>query len=162
MSMSSTKKRIGVAVAAASIVAGGEATVAFAATAPVAGATSVTAATHHHRARGILRHTDYATVEVRQHKQWVTVTLNRGTVTSVSGTSITLLRPDGQSATIALSATTHYRGLPTSATTVQTGKRAAVISQNGTARMVFEAKPGSDPNGLKATPPVAGATTPTA
>ncbi|MHB1710891.1 MAG: hypothetical protein ACYCV7_05755 [Acidimicrobiales bacterium] len=53
---------------------------------------------------------------------------------------ITLLRPDGQSVAIPLGATTHYRGLATSAPTVHTGKRATVVSEGGIARTVREGK----------------------
>ncbi|MHB1710892.1 MAG: hypothetical protein ACYCV7_05760 [Acidimicrobiales bacterium] len=71
-------------MAAASIVAGGGTAVAFAAASPSAATTlastsplpSRSSPALHHRHRGLLAHSDYATAEVKQHKNWVSVTLN--------------------------------------------------------------------------------------
>lgn len=159
MSAFFTRKRLAAAAVTTTILAGGGGAAALAATSSVpaaiigsanlAASTSPAPAAHHahahahaRRARceGLLARSDYATAQVKQHGHWVTVTLDRGTVTATSATSITLARPDGQSVTIPLTAATHYRGVATSASTVQTGRRATVVSEAGTARTVMEAK----------------------
>lgn len=149
MAASRTKKRLTVGVATACILAAGSAAGAIAAAGPSAAATASPATpvhqhlAHHQLARGIqglLARTDHATIEVKQHKSWVTLTVDRGSVTAVSASSITLLRPDGQSVTATLGATTHYRGAATSPATVTTGGLALVISEGGTARTVVEPK----------------------
>jgi hypothetical protein len=83
-------------------------------------------------ARGLLGRTDHATAEVRVQGQWVTYDLDRGTVTSVSPTSLTLLRPDGQSVTFTINSSTRY-GRSQSEATIATGRPAAVISKDGAA-----------------------------
>jgi hypothetical protein len=83
-------------------------------------------------ARGLLGRTDHATAEVRVQGQWVTYDLDRGTVTSVSPTAITLLRPDGQSVTFTINSSTKY-GRSQSEATMATGRPAAVISKDGVA-----------------------------
>lgn len=89
------------------------------------------------RAAGFMRSADHATVEVKRHGAWVTLTFDRGKVTAASASSITLLRPDGRSTTIALSASTRYRGV-TSASGLVTGRPAVVISEGGTAIWVAQ------------------------
>lgn len=89
-------------------------------------------------ARSLLRRADHATVELKVKGQWVTYTLDRGTVTAVSPTSITLARPDGQSVTDTLTPQTRYRGV-TSETAIQTGRPALVISDAGSALRVRQA-----------------------
>jgi hypothetical protein len=90
----------------------------------------------HHRG-GLLRRTDHATAEVRIKGQWVTLELDRGTVTAVSPSAITLLRPDSRSVTLHIDSTTKFNGA-TSSTEVKTGERATVISDNGTAERVLQ------------------------
>lgn len=162
-----TKKKFAAAVATASVLAGGGTAAAFAATgtgaasatgsaggspgavtsvrlaatsSPTAGSAAKAASLRRpcRHPKGLLGRTDYATVEVKRHKQWVTLTLERGKVKAVSANSITLLRPDGKSATIALGAHTHYRGVASSASTVKVNRRATVMSENGTALAVSE------------------------
>lgn len=157
MSVLSTKKRLAAAAMTTAILVGGGGAAAFAAASGVPAATIGSAnlaasssparvphhahhARHAHQAKGLLARSDHATVEIKQHGHWVTITLDRGKVTAVSATSITLARPDGQSTTIPLTASTRYRGVATSAATVQKGRRATVVSEAGTARTVMEAK----------------------
>ena len=140
----SFKKKTAAGVVAACVLVGGAITAAFAAGDPSAAAAPAQhARAHHVRERsltGILARADHATFEVRQHKAWVTITVDRGRITTVSASSITLLRPDGHSVTIALGATTHFRGGATSLATVTTGRSAVVISEGGTAHTVVELK----------------------
>jgi hypothetical protein len=105
------------------------------------GATAHKHGRHHHG--GLIARTDHATAEVRIKGQWVTLGLDRGQVTAVSSSAITLMRPDGHPVTIKIDAATKYSGGATSATSVQTGRRATVISDDGTARRIVEAKPGA-------------------
>lgn len=103
-----------------------------AATATAGTAASSQAAGRGGKAKGLYARTDHATVEVKRKGQWVTYDLDRGTVTAVSATSITLARPDGQSVTEAINSETKYKGV-TSAAAIQTGRPALVLSENGTA-----------------------------
>jgi hypothetical protein len=82
--------------------------------------------------RGLLARADHGTLEVKQKGQWVTYQLDRGNVTAVSPTSITLSRPDGQSVTETIDSGTKYKGV-TSEAGIQTGRSALVLSENGTA-----------------------------
>ena len=129
------------AIVGTALVAGGGAA-AFAATtrpsSPAASSTTTSALKHSPR-RSLLSRADHATLEVRRHGQWVLITVDRGNVTAVSATSITLARPDGRSVTIALAPGTKYRGKEaSSATGLKTGVRARVTSMNGTALAVTE------------------------
>lgn len=65
------------------------------------------------------------------------VTFDRGEVTAVSASSITVKRPDGQSVTKAIDANTKFRGA-NSASEVQTGKPAMVVSKGNTATQVAQ------------------------
>ncbi len=98
---------------------------------------------HGHSAKKgrVLARADHATFEVRRAHQWVTITLDRGQVTSVDASSVTLARPDGRSVTVPLQPSTKYGGAATSAATVQKGRRATVISEQGKAVRVAEAPP---------------------
>ena len=91
------------------------------------------------RLGAILRRTDHATFEVKVKGQWVTYTLDRGQVSAVSPTSITLARPDGQSVTDAITPNTKYRGV-TSESGIQLNKSAIVLSQNATALGIRQAR----------------------
>jgi len=94
------------------------------------------------RLDAILRRTDHATFEVKVKGQWVTYTLDRGKVTAVSPTSITLARPDGQSVTEAITSTTKYRGV-TSESGIHVGRSAIVLSDGGTAVGIRQARSGT-------------------
>jgi hypothetical protein len=138
-----TRRRIAVAAVVGSTLLVGGGTVAFAASnpspSPSASSTPSTAPVKHSTRRTLLDRADHATLEVRRHRQWVSITVDRGNVTALSATSITLRRPDGQSVTIALAPTTRYRGKEaSSATALKTGVRAQVISMHGIAIAVTE------------------------
>lgn len=84
------------------------------------------------KAKGLYARADHITLEVRQKGQWVTYDMDRGKVTAVNATSITLARPDGQSVTEAIDSNTKFKGVA-SAAGIQTGRSALVVSENGTA-----------------------------
>ena len=63
------------------------------------------------------------------------VTFDRGEVTAVSASSITVKRPDGQSVTKAIDANTKFHGAQ-SAADVKTGKPAVVVSKGNTATQI--------------------------
>jgi hypothetical protein len=97
---------------------------------------------HHHWAtiREILNRTDHAVFTVKFKGSWVTLTFDRGTVTAISPTSITVQRPDGGMATLTINSTTKIgRKLPTTA--IPTGSRVSVLSENGVALRIVEMKP---------------------
>jgi len=79
----------------------------------------------------LLGRADYATVELKVKGSWVSYELDRGKVSSISSTSVTVARPDGQSATEAISSTTKFSGL--SQTSIAVGDPISVISTGGTA-----------------------------
>jgi hypothetical protein len=93
--------------------------------------TSPRTAKHAHP-RALLARSDHATIELRRHGRWVTVELDRGKVTAVSPTSISLLRPDGVTVTLRVDAATKVHGVA-SESAIAVGRRAGVISENGTA-----------------------------
>jgi hypothetical protein len=98
------------------------------------------------RATGsLLARADHGSLEVRVKGQWVTFTLDAGKVTSVSGSSITLARPDGQNVTEAITSGTRFKGV-TSPTAIVVGKRARVISQNGVAVQVAQRSGNASPS----------------
>ncbi len=151
--LSTRRHRIAAAVTAATITLGGGAAAIAAVTAPApAGALTMAARTsgvlsaattpaahgrgRHHRS--LIARSDHATVELKVKGQWVTFDLDRGKVTSVSATAITLARPDGRSVTLAIDSATRW-GRVTSAGSVKTGREATVISENGAARRVIQA-----------------------
>jgi hypothetical protein len=72
------------------------------------------------------------------------VTFDRGTLTAVSATSVTLHRPDGVDVTLKLDGDTRYRGVENAAA-LQTDKPAAVISKDGTAKVVMQRDPDAAP-----------------
>jgi hypothetical protein len=84
------------------------------------------------KAKGLHGRADHITLEVRAKGKWVTYDMDRGKVTAVSPTSITLLRPDGQSVTEAIDAHTKFKGAASEAD-IQTGRPALVVSEGGTA-----------------------------
>ena len=70
---------------------------------------------------------------------YVTITVDRGTVTAASATSITLDRPDGKQVTLAVTTDTKVRGVA-SVAALQTGKAAVVVSRSGTATQIGQRK----------------------
>jgi hypothetical protein len=151
MFLSTRRHRIAAAVTAATLTLGGGAAAVVAATAPASAGTvspsaALAAATKpaatqgsvaRHRRR-LLARTDHAALELKVKGKWVTIDLDRGRVTSVSSTAISLARPDGQSVTLAIDSATKF-GHGATVTTLKTGVSATVTSENGTARRVVEA-----------------------
>jgi hypothetical protein len=84
------------------------------------------------QAKGLYARADHISLEVRVKGQWVTYDVDRGKVTAVSPTSITLARPDGQSVTEAIDSNTKYKGAASEAD-IHTGRPALVVSEHGTA-----------------------------
>jgi hypothetical protein len=72
------------------------------------------------------------------------VTFDRGTLTAVSATSLTLHRPDGVDVTVKLDDQTRYRGVENAAA-LQKDQPVAVVSKDGTARVVMQKDPNAAP-----------------
>jgi len=98
-------------------------------------------AAHPKARRTLLGRADYATFEVKMRGRWVTLELDRGKVTAVSPSSITLLRPDGHSVTEAITAHTRFAGV-SGESQVQLHKPAGVLSEDGSALWIRQ-KPAS-------------------
>jgi hypothetical protein len=141
--LSTTRRKAAAAVTTAALLAGGGAA---AVAANSATASAASPATHVHKAahkakdgKGLLARADHATFEVKLHGKWVTLVLDRGAVTSVSSKAVTLHRPDGDTVTEALSATTKFdKGEAWSQ--IEVGHNATVVSESGVARLVFQGK----------------------
>jgi hypothetical protein len=92
---------------------------------------------------GILRRADHGDAEIKVKgtngaaATWVTVTFDRGQVSSVAADHITLARPDGQSVTLKIDGNTKYHGV-TSWQQVKTNEPAVVISRAGTATQILQ------------------------
>jgi len=119
-----------------------------------------TASTHTpkaHRRRTLLERTDHATVEVKVKGKWVTIELDRGKVTPVSGSSIKLSLPDGSSVTETITSSTKFTGI-TGASSIRPNVRATVISENGDALRIAQKplkSPPSNPTPNTPTAPAA-------
>lgn len=146
--LSTTRQRVGAAAAAVAVAGGAGAFVlvsgAFAsASMPQPAATTAAATSAHHakaKKHGLLAHSDYATVQVKRHGQWVTYVLDRGKVTAVTSAQITIARPDGTTVQIALSSSTKYKGV-SGESGIAVGHHASVISTGGSAIRVSQMKP---------------------
>jgi hypothetical protein len=93
--------------------------------------------------RGVLRkllaRTAHASLTIQDKSgQWVTVDLDRGTVQSISSTSITILRPDGVTVTAPLDSSTKF--LRQAESSVVVGDRVVVVQEGGAARYVIVGK----------------------
>jgi hypothetical protein len=132
---------IGIGVVSAGSVAG----VSFALTsssgttaAPAATASSTKTATSpsgiRQRRLAILRRTVSGQIELSTKNGFVTYEFDRGVVTSISSSAITILRQDSKSVTEAVTSTTRMpvRGVPT------TGENVMVISNGGNAVRIFD------------------------
>lgn len=108
-----------------------------------------------HPHRTLLERTDHATIEVRGKGKgkWVTIELDRGKVTSASSSSIALSLPDGSHVTETITPSTKFTGIK-SASSIRTGVRATVISENGDALRIAQ-KPLSSPAPNTPAPPAA-------
>jgi hypothetical protein len=79
----------------------------------------------------LLRRAEHAEVILRTKTGFRTIYLDRGTVSSISPSSISLMRPDGVVVGAAIDSSTKFRGLPQSEVAV--GDKALVIQSSGTA-----------------------------
>ena len=87
------------------------------------------------RPGALLRHVEHGDLTVRTKNGFENVTLDRGKVTAVSATSITIQHPDGQSVTKAIDGSTRFRR-GGSAADIQTGRPAVVVSKGDTAVLI--------------------------
>ncbi|HEV2361541.1 MAG TPA: hypothetical protein VGS21_07555 [Acidimicrobiales bacterium] len=67
--------------------------------------------------------------------QWITVDIDRGAVTSISSTSITIERPDGVSVTAKIDSSTHFRKTPEGQ--IHDGARAIIVQWSGSAHLIL-------------------------
>jgi hypothetical protein len=98
----------------------------------------------------MLHHAVHGDFIIKTKNGWETITFDRGTVTAVSATSITVHRPDGVSVTKRLDANTRYKGI-TEATAIAKGQPAVVISHAGTALAVGQRPPSAGSSGSSST-----------
>lgn len=82
-----------------------------------------------------LRRVEHGDLTVRTKDGFDKVQYDRGKVTSKTGNSFTLQRPDNVSVTIKVDGNTKYRGI-SSVDELQVGKPTVVISKDGTALLV--------------------------
>lgn len=86
---------------------------------------------------GVLRRVVHGDLVVRTKKGFENMTYDRGTVSAVSATSITVQRPDGVSVTKTIDANTRFRGAQ-SASDVKSGSPAIVLSKGGAAVLIAQ------------------------
>jgi hypothetical protein len=79
----------------------------------------------------LLQRAEHAEMIVRTKSGFQTIDIDRGTIGSISSTSISLTRPDGVVVTATISSTTKFAGLTQAQVAV--GDKAAVIQSSGTA-----------------------------
>jgi hypothetical protein len=90
--------------------------------------------------RAVGRRTVHADLIVKDKSgAYVTVTIDRGTVSAVNATSITLDRADGKQAILTINNDTKVHGAA-SVSAIQTGKMATVVSRDGAATQIVQAK----------------------
>lgn len=84
----------------------------------------------HRRARSLLARAEHGEVTLHSKKGDVTVDVQRGQVTAVTGTTVTVRSQDGFTATYTLGSTSKVRskGKPSSISNVHTGDRANVVA----------------------------------
>lgn len=85
--------------------------------------------------RGVLRRIVHGDLVVRGQNGFENVTYDRGTVTDVTGSSITIKRPDNQTVTKHIDQNTKFRGVQ-SASEVQKDKPAVVVAKGDNATIV--------------------------
>ncbi|MDA8026153.1 MAG: hypothetical protein M0T78_06400 [Actinomycetota bacterium] len=97
---------------------------------------------------GLFRRAEHATIDVYSKKNgMVTITVDRGTVTAISSTSITITHPDGTTVSVPVSSATLFPKL--SETTISsdisanTPVRALVVQKSGVASRVIASTPHS-------------------
>jgi hypothetical protein len=96
-----------------------------------------------------LRRVEHGDLTVRTKNGFDKVQYDRGKVTSKTGNSFTLQRPDNVSVTIKVDGNTKYRGV-SSVDELQVGKPTVVVSKDGTALLVGQrtgAAPAPAPGG---------------
>jgi hypothetical protein len=110
---------------------------------PGAGSGSGTAATasaparpHHHR-HALRRRTVHGDLTVKTKDGFQQIAVDRGKLTSVEGSTLTVTRPDGPVVTVTFNDQTRYRGVD-SAAELQTGKPVVVVSKDGVAKGVAQ------------------------
>lgn len=77
------------------------------------------------RPASLAKRADYALYEVHYRGGWRTVSVSRGAVVALTGSTLTLRRPDGATVTAAVTAATRFRGTPKGA--VRPGDKAMVV-----------------------------------
>jgi hypothetical protein len=144
-----TPSRRAAAVAATAAVAGAavvglawSASAADSATGGGSGAAATPAAGAHPRA-GLLRRLEHGQLTVRRGQRDVVLDVQRGTVTAVTPTSISVRSLDGVTATVAVDGSTKVRkdGKQAAIGDVHTGDRAQVVSTQGKALRVADRVP---------------------
>ncbi|MBV8235595.1 MAG: hypothetical protein JO075_07825 [Acidimicrobiia bacterium] len=88
-------------------------------------------------ANAILRRVIHGDLLVRTKTGFQTVTYDRGTEDGVSGSTLTITRPDNHKVTVNLTATTKYRGVQ-NASELQAGKQTLIVSNDGNALSVAQ------------------------
>jgi len=104
-----------------------------------AGLGSGTATLRRHPLLALLRHSVHAQFIVHRKSGFVTVDLDRGTISSVSAGSISVLRRDGVTVTEAITSKTRFRGLAESS--LVKGDHELVVSSGGNAVVIFSRVP---------------------
>ena len=131
------KKTLASALIALTVLGGGA--VAYAQEDPGTGTagtagTAESARPQHHRLRHRTVHGD---LTVRTKDGFQQVTIDRGRLTSVEGSTLTVTRPDGPVVTFTMNDDTRFRGV-SSADELQTGKPLFVVSADGVAKAVAQ------------------------
>lgn len=86
-----------------------------------------------------LSHTVHAELVVHTKSGYVTVDVDKGTLTSASTTSLSLQRPDGPSVSAAVTSSTRFFGVPESK--LARGDRTLMVQTGGNAVLVLSAPP---------------------
>jgi hypothetical protein len=121
---------------------GGGVAIASGTTAPATTAAAAAPA-HPHRARGLLRRAEHAEVTVRTKQGDRVVDVQRGQVTAVSPTSVTVRSKDGFSATYKVAGTSKVRSKKkqSSIAAVHANDRVVVVASASTVRRLADAGP---------------------
>lgn len=98
--------------------------------------------------RRLLARSDHASLQVKIKGTWQTVTLDRGTIKSISSTSITILRPDGVTVTAPLSSSTKFLRAPESS--LGNGDHLVVVQVGSSTRWVVALKKAAGGTGSSA------------
>jgi hypothetical protein len=88
---------------------------------------------------GLLRRAVHIEAVVRTKSGYETVDVDRGTVASISPTSITITRPDGPQVSANITPTTKFRGVQQSQ--IQDGQTVRVVQTGGNALQIAERPP---------------------